>query len=265
MRTVFTAIMPHAPILIPEIGRGRQSLCDTTTQACRTIAQGCFYANPDFLILFSPHTPPHSSGRPSLRTAHPMVLDFLMFGWEGFHRQVSNFASAYPDDFNHLLTQHELGKCKDKKLDHGAGVPLHFLLSAGWRGPVLVVGPDFRSQENNLQLGISLKKSLKHLNAKAAVIASADMSHALMEGAPSGFHPDAHLFDNQFTACIKDKNYQALLNIEEDLQSLACQDSLDTTLMALETSGYRNRNGEFLSYEAPFGVGYLCAILNREN
>jgi aromatic ring-opening dioxygenase LigB subunit len=256
--------MPHAPIIIPEVGRGRQSLCDTTTQACRTIAQQCYRADPDFLILFSPHTPPYSSGRPSLRTAHPLALDFSNFGWQGGGRQVNNFSSAYPEDFNHLLTQHELGKCKEKMLDHGAAVPLHFFLTAGWKGPVLVVGPDYRSQENNLQLGASIRTSLKHLNAKVAVIASADMSHALMEGAPSGFHPDAHLFDNQFTACIKNKNYRALLEIEEELQSLACQDSLDTTLMALETSGFRNQKGEFLSYEAPFGVGYLCAILNRE-
>ena len=49
-------LTPHPPVLLPEVGRGREREIDATGQAMRTAAAEVAAWNPDVLIVSSPHT-----------------------------------------------------------------------------------------------------------------------------------------------------------------------------------------------------------------
>ncbi|MCJ7829474.1 AmmeMemoRadiSam system protein A, partial [Patescibacteria group bacterium] len=96
-------------------------------------------------------------------------------------------------------------------------------------------------------------------NKRVAWIASGDMSHRLKENGPYGFDPAGPKFDQEFIRLLKAKNIQGILNLPERLIEEAGECGLRSfclLLGALEASKTKWQS-EILSYEGPFGVGYL--------
>jgi aromatic ring-opening dioxygenase LigB subunit len=50
-------LMPHPPILVPSVGKGREGLANRTIQACHLAADSIRQAQPDSLVVISPHAP----------------------------------------------------------------------------------------------------------------------------------------------------------------------------------------------------------------
>ena len=90
------------------------------------------------------------------------------------------------------------------------------------------------------------------------------MSHALKKGGPADFHPRAHLFDETVVACVKENRLGDVSGIDPELRDLACEDVVDSLEVAHGCLGRNPAGPRFLSYEGPFGVGYLVAILRSE-
>jgi AmmeMemoRadiSam system protein A len=156
---------------------------------------------------------------------------------------------------------------REKTLDHGALVPLWFLAKAGWTGPTVVLsladGADGRL-ESLTTLGQAIAAAARASGRHVAIIASGDMSHRLTHGAPCGFHPRAHQFDETFMALIRDGDYHGIANIPPALRELAAEDASDSTLIAAAAVDWKTTGHEVLNYEAPFGVGYGVAVLFAE-
>jgi AMMECR1 domain-containing protein len=112
-----------------------------------------------------------------------------------------------------------------------------------------------------VDLGRAIAGAAAHLNRRIAIVASGDMSHRLAPNAPGGYHPRAHQFDDEFMACLRRGAYHELERFDPDLQELAGEDALDSTLVAVAAADWEATGHEVLSYEGPFGVGYGVAVL----
>jgi aromatic ring-opening dioxygenase LigB subunit len=148
-------------------------------------------------------------------------------------------------------------------LDHGALVPLWFLQEAGFNGSVCVMGYPWRvSLESHLKFGRFLGSVCGGCEGRTALIASGDMSHRLRLGAPSGYHPNAHIFDRCFVEYVEAGELAKASHIPNDLRDLAAEDASESMAIAAGAVGDVSAGAMVLSYEAPFGVGYLVAILS---
>lgn len=107
---------------------------------------------------------------------------------------------------------------------------------------------------------MNVKLKIKNLKLKIALIASGDLSHCLKHDGPYGFHPDGPKFDQEFIEALKHKNIKTILKLDEIYpEANECGlRSFCFLLGILEASGI-NYQPEILSYECPFGVGYLVA------
>ncbi len=86
------------------------------------------------------------------------------------------------------------------------------------------------------------------------------MSHCLKEEGPYGFHPEGPKFDEDLISALKDKDAGRILKLN-DIYPEAGECGLRSIcflLGILEESGL-SWQPEILSYEGPFGVGYLVA------
>jgi AmmeMemoRadiSam system protein A len=99
------------------------------------------------------------------------------------------------------------------------------------------------------------------LGRRVAFIASGDLSHRLKPSAPAGYNPDAHVFDEQVVAALRANEPQQIAEIDHNLRRLAGECGYRSMLVALGASAELPLSCEVLSYEAPFGVGYLVAQL----
>ena len=142
--------------------------------------------------------------------------------------------------------------------DWGFNVPLYFL-AKDFKGKVKTFLIGLETPEFYFSEGKKLRGELFSAE-KLALIASGDLSHCLKEGGPYGFHPDGPKFDKALIDALKKKDIKTILKLDE-MYPEAGECGLRSfcfLLGILEASGI-DWQPEILSYEGPFGVGYLVA------
>lgn len=103
-------------------------------------------------------------------------------------------------------------------------------------------------------------REIKNSKAKFALIASGDLSHRLKADGPYGFHPDGPKFDQALVEALKKKDISSILKLDE-LYPQAGECGLSSfafMIGILEAAGINWQVG-VISYEGPFGVGYLVS------
>lgn len=260
---VFAGIAPHPPIMVPEVGGDaivdvRDSIAGMAEFTRRVIESGA-----ETVVIVSPHAPLDESSfvvyeGPTLR------VDFQRF-------------RAPQVDFNvsvdtELLSQlkvsasaagYEMTNLSLTELDHGTAVPLYFLLQYGWRGNVVALGYSFFSNEDHVRFGESIRRAIDTTGRRVALVASGDLSHRLKPGAPAGYNSEAHLFDDEVKEAIQSNDLSRIELMDEQLRRRAGECGYRSMLIAIgATNDLRTTRCELISYEAPFGVGYMVAQLS---
>ncbi len=253
--------MPHAPVLIPEVGKGRERDAGSTVDAMWRLAREVVESRPDSIFVISPHAP----RRPvhyGLCSGTYLRGDMSRFGQPGAKIQLKN---DRPVAFEMAKTFRRHGlqtwKIAERPVDHGAFVPLYFLTRSGWDGPTAVLGLSEFGGNSREKAGDAIREAIQNCGRRTVVIASGDMSHSLLPDAPCGYQPRAKEFDEAFVERVRTGDYATLSLIDPDLQELASEDVVDSTLIAVNAVEMSSQNHEVLSYEGPFGVGYCVARL----
>jgi aromatic ring-opening dioxygenase LigB subunit len=55
MSILLAAVVPHPPVILPEIGKGQEREIRRTTEAYREVAKRIRQLNPETLVILSPH------------------------------------------------------------------------------------------------------------------------------------------------------------------------------------------------------------------
>lgn len=144
--------------------------------------------------------------------------------------------------------------------DWGFQVPLHFL-AKDFQGKIekVLIGlesPRFYFEEGKRLYGLKIE----NLNLKIALIASGDLSHCLRADGPYGFQPDGPKFDEKLIESLKKKDLETIFRLDE-LYPEAGECGLRPIcfLLGILESSDINWEPIILSYEGPFGVGYLVS------
>ena len=258
---VFAGIVPHPPIMVPEVGGDAIGEVRASIDAMATLTKRIIESQAETVVLISPHAPLEAVAfvaydGPALRG------DFSMF------RAPDAIVEAQLDD--ELLT--EITRAAEQQnlitlriqrvnLDHGTAVPLYFLQRNGWKGKVVALGYSFLSNKEHLRFGNCIRQAIGTVKRPVAFIASGDLSHRLKRGAPAGYNPDAHLFDEEIVAAIRNGKTTRITAVDQGLRQRAGECGYRSMLVALGVAEDSKASCEVLSYEAPWGVGYLVAQL----
>lgn len=261
MGIVHTTLMCHAPIVVPAVGGGRGSDCATTTTAMQAAADRLVRASPDVLVVLSPHTP----------RAHDAwgVVEGDRVGGDLSAFRAPQASVSLPASVEGRERLHELAprhgvrlvRLRPQPLDHGAIVPMWFVQQAGWRGPTIVIALPWEEGGAH-HLGALLKEAAG--DGRWAVLASGDMSHRLIPGAPSGYHPRAASFDAAFVERLRAGDLLGAGRVDPALREIAAEDVVTTVQVAAAATDFRADHHHVFAYEGPFGVGYCEAVLFSE-
>ena len=260
---VISALLPHPPIIVPSVGGGRGAECRSTTDACRRLARRIVEAEPDRLFLVSPHAPREHLAY-GIWSGERLTGDLRAFG-------CPEVAVDLPNDV--ALGRHleaggrergiELRALSHRSLDHGSVVPLWFLAEAGWAGPTCIASlPVVGDARRHATLGRALGTAAAALGGRSALLASGDMSHRVLPGAPAGHHPRALEFDELVCSEVEGRRLERIADIDPGLRGLAAEDVVDSSALVIAATPSPARGTELLSYEHPFGVGYLVAVFH---
>ncbi len=142
--------------------------------------------------------------------------------------------------------------------DWGFNVPL-FFLAQNFKGKIttFLTGPESASE--HFTVGQKKVQSLDQ-NKSYALIASGDLSHVLTKDGPYGYHPDGPKFDQELIKLLKEKKVSEILKLDDKFpQAAGCGLHSFAFCLGLLDGEKMEINPKILSYEGPFGVGYLVA------
>jgi len=146
--------------------------------------------------------------------------------------------------------------------DWGFEVPLYFLAKGlHSRLDSFMTKMDSANEHFNAGNDYFLKELAKS-KEKIALIASGDLSHRLKTDGPYGLHPDGAKFDKALIDGLKQRDIAAILALDGQYPEAGeCGLRSFCFMLGILEAAKINWRANILSYEGPFGVGYLVAKL----
>lgn len=272
MLIVFGGTCPHPPIMVPEIGREEANVVKKSQQAMLKLAQELKESKAETLVMISPHAPVFRDG---------IALNFaprLKGNLAGFRAPQLSFDLA-----NDLLMAQEIKKQAgdlnieiipiekteqrygySPELDHGLMVPLYFLQKGGIELPLVAISMGLFPFPRLYVFGVAIQKAAINLKKKVAVLASGDLSHRLLPDAPAGYEPRGKEFDQKIVRLMGEADVKGIINMDRELIERAGECGLRPIIMMLGAFDGFDLKPAVLSYEGPFGVGYMVSAIKPE-
>ncbi|MCL1941402.1 MAG: AmmeMemoRadiSam system protein A, partial [Synergistaceae bacterium] len=256
-------IMPHPPIILPQVGGGEERKIQSTADSCVKIAERIAAIKPETIVLTSPHSimyadyfhiSPGTRAKGNLRR----------FGVDEGKFQID---LEYDCDFVSKLqaeamkngipagTQGE----RDAALDHGTVVPLAFILEQYSDFKLVRIGLSGLPYADHYELGKCIANAADASGKNVVFIASGDLSHKASHQSHYGFVPEGPLFDKQVTDAMSSGDFLKFLTFGEDLAEKAAECGLRSFIIMAGALDGKDVKSELHSYEATFGVGYGAA------
>lgn len=260
----FAAISPHPPIVVPGIGGGEDlEKAGETIRAMKKMAHAFQEAEIETLIIISPHM-----------LAYPDK--FSICGMKKLFGTFASFGAA--DIMMEFMCDLELARNIDEdsnaeriktllynndgeffELDHGLMVPLYYL-SKQQETPFKVVPIAYSNLNRtaHFSFGQIIGEIIKKYPSRIGVIASGDLSHRLHHGQKEDLLA-GKAFDKKITQDIEANNTEDIMYYDEDFVEAAGECGYRSIIILLGILDGLNIKPKVLSYEGPFGVGYLVA------
>lgn len=255
-------MLPHPPLIVSEIGKGREEDIIKTKTSYEKVTEEIENINPDTIIISSPHTKTYSDGF-YISKGDSLTGTFENFG----AKQVS-----FKEEIDNELVE-EIEKCNDEnykilyetrddiELDHGTMVPLYFIRKRNIKAKIIVVGLSGLPLIEHYRFGMLLQKAINNSNKRVVYIASGDLSHKLQTYGPYGYAKEGPEYDKQIMeVCGKAKFLELLKFKPEFLEKAAECGHRSFTIMA-GTFDKLNVDSKEYSHEDITGVGYgICSF-----
>lgn len=253
---VFASICPHPPLLIPTIGKESLEQIKKTQQAMQKLSYDFYGSQPEVVLIISPHGKLLENAF-TLNSSPHFTTSFKLFG--DLETELK-FKGDVPLSYSikeALETKIPLQLMTEEQLDHGVAVPLYYLASNLEEIKVIPLGYSSLDFKTHFTLGQILGEIISCSPKRIAVVASGDLSHALTKEAPAGYSKSGKKFDQELLDLIEKKDITGILNLDPKFIEQAAECGLKSIIILLGLLNEQNYTPHILSYEGPFGVGYL--------
>jgi MEMO1 family protein len=251
----FAAICPHPPLLIPDIGREDALKVQDTSNAIQKLAHNIERNKIDTIVIISPHGSVFMDYM-SINFSENLVGDFMDFN--------SNIRMDFQNDselaryIKDLANTNKLPlQTVSEPLDHGAMVPLYFFTKQLENIRVCHISFSYLDYNKHFAFGEIIYEAIQDIDRKIAIIASGDLSHRLTPQAPAGYSPRGREFDDTLIENLEKNKVTSILDMDSSLIEDAGECGLRSIIILLGALSHIEYKFKKLSYEGPFGVGYL--------
>ena len=250
-------IVPHPPLIVPEVGKGQEKTIQATIDSYHIIARQIAEIKPDTIIITSPHSimyadyihiSPGKDARGSLK----------QFGAPATNH--AEYDTSLVDALCRLCDDADfpagtLGE-KNPALDHGTLIPLYFINQyyTGYR--LVRCSISGLPRQEHYRFGMMIQQAVDKLGRTAVFIASGDLSHKLSHNGPYGFVAEGPELDARLTDIMCSGNFGEFFGLDSVLCERGAECGLGSFVTMAGALDQKAVESQFLSYEGPFGVGY---------
>ena len=263
MSIVGAFMVPHPPLIVPEVGRGGERQIEATRAAYQRAAREIAALQPETIIVSSPHA--------------TMYADYFHIspgaGAQGSFAQFRAPQVSFRERYDAALVQAierlaaeadfpagTRGQ-RDAALDHGTMVPLYFIRQFYTDYSLVRIGLSGLPQEDHYRLGQIIREAVETTGRRAVFVASGDLSHKLQAYGPYGYAPEGPQYDARIMDVCARAAFGELFDFDEGFCERAAEcGHRSFVMMAGALDGVRVEAERF-SHEDVTGVGYgICAF-----
>lgn len=251
-------MVPHPPLIIPEVGGGQEKQIQATVDAYHKAARQAAAWKPETVVVLSPHS--------------AMYADYFHISpgkraegdFGAFRAPQVKISVNYDTGFVKALCQEAqardipagtLGE-RDRRLDHGTMIPLWFLNHYMQDYQVVRIGLSGLPLSVHYQLGQCILKTAQLLDRRVAVIGSGDLSHRLKAEGPYGFAKEGPQYDERIMEAMGSACFDRLFDFLEEFCEKAAECGHRSFVVLAGTLDLQAVKAQRLSHEGTFGVGY---------
>ena len=251
-------VLPHPPLILPEVGQGEEKKIQLTVNAYERAMKEAAEQKPDTVIIASPHTVMYADYF-HIAPGEEAEGSFAQFGAEGV-TVAARYDTVLAKEIE--MKAGEIGieagpvGGRNAALDHAVMIPLHFLHAHTRDFRVVRLGISGLSPLAHYNFGKCVARAVDTLGRRAVFIASGDLSHKLTPEGPYGFAPEGPRFDKACMKYLEEGDFLKLLRMDRALYEPAAECGLRTFWMMAGALDGQALKIKKLSYQGPFGVGY---------
>jgi len=250
-------IVPHPPLIVPEVGKGQEKIVKKTIESYHAVARQIGDIQPETIILISPHS--------------VMYADYIHIspgnGAQGSLKQFGapavckvSYDAPMADELCRICDAADfpagtLGE-KDASLDHGTLIPLYFVNQYYTDYRLVRCSISGLSRQEHYHFGMILGEAVEALGRNTVVIASGDLSHKLTADGPYGFAAEGPELDKTLISIMQSGNFGEFFELDSTLCERGAECGLASFIIMAGALNQKTVDTRFLSYEGPFGVGY---------
>lgn len=261
MSLIGTFIVPHPPLIVPQIGRGQQKEIQKTIDAYEEVARRIAALKPNTIIVTTPHSVMYSDYL-HISPGEHAEGDFKDFGAPDVQMAV-DYDSAFVQTLSTLAKQEGISAGthgeRKKTLDHATMVPLYFVNQYYRNYKLVRISLSGLSPLIHYRFGKCIAQATQQSEKRILMIASGDLSHKLKAGGPYGLADEGPIFDRELTLAMSSGDFLRFLTFDEEFCEAAAECGLRSFIIMAGVLDGKSVKSELLSYEGPFGVGYAVA------
>jgi MEMO1 family protein len=258
-------LMPHPPILIPEVGKGEEVKISATSTSLDKIGEEVKEKAPTTIIIVTPHG---TMFQDAIALAYEETIQGSLknFGVPKVARELKVnkkltsriYEIAMEEHIPAVMATNDLlrGYNTSITLDHGSMVPLYFIDKHNKDYSIVHITYAPLGDIELYKFGMVIAKAVEELQEKVVFIASGDLSHRLKEEGPYDYSPFGEKFDKEFLGQLEKGDVIKVLNMDKETVCNAGECGRRSVAIMLGALEGKKFNGELLSYEGTFGVGY---------
>lgn len=254
-------ILPHPPIILPEVGRGEERHLQKTTEAFHRVADRIRELAPETIVVTSPHSIMYSDYlhiSPGVGASGDMRR-FRAPGVAVRAEYDRDFVAALEDAARSAgVPAGTMGE-RDRSLDHGTVIPLLFINERYTDYKLVRTGLSGLSMTEHYRFGMCIGEASDMLGRRTVLIASGDLSHKLKADGPYGYAEEGVRFDREITRAMASGDFMTFLSFAPDFADKAAECGLRSCVILAGALDGKAVEPALLSYEGPFGVGYGIA------
>ena len=266
MSIIAAFMVPHPPMIVPEIGRGSEKQIEKTIKAYEKVADEIAALKPETIIISSPHSVMYSNyfhispGARATGSFAEFGAPHVKFDVEYDEELVNQIAATAGTAHFPAGT---LGE-KNPSLDHGTMVPLWFILKKYKDFKLVRTGLSGFDLLKHYEYGMMIKDAVEKLGRRVVYVASGDLSHKLQDYGPYGFAEEGPVYDSRIMDVCSLARFGELFDFDENFCDKAAEcGHRSFVIMAGALDGYAVEATQY-SHEDVTGVGYgICSFIPK--
>jgi len=256
-------MVPHPPLIIPQIGKGNESQIQETIDSYESVGQQIADLNPETIVISSPHSVMYADYF-HISPGRKAFGDFRQFGAgevsfdEEYDAELVEEIVRLAD--RNIFPTGTLGE-KDKKLDHGTMVPLYFIRKYLKKCKIVRIGLSGLPLTDHYKMGQIIQKAVENTGRNIVYVASGDLSHKLQNYGPYGFSKEGPQYDARIMDVCSRGAFDELFDFDEAFCNRAAECGHRSFVMMAGALDGLALNIRQYSHEDITGVGYgICSF-----